>query len=142
MGQKSLPNIFQEPQPVDPWTGTQDAIAMAPSCPQSNVTFMSEDCLTLNVYVPQTESENTGPKSVMVFFHGGAFQSGSGSPYIYGPDEFCDNDVISVFPNYRVGPFGKYIISVPFVAKKHFYYFPISFVTIGIGNSVVSRMFR
>lgn len=62
----------------------------------------SEDCLFLNVYTP---TDPQGPYPVMVWIHGGAFQSGSGNEY--DPTRLVrDNDVIVVTVNYRLGIFG------------------------------------
>ena len=43
---------------------------------------------------------------VMVWIHGGAFVSGSGTFNDYGPQYFMDNGVIVVTVNYRLGPLG------------------------------------
>lgn len=62
----------------------------------------SEDCLFLNVYAPANLEK---PCPVMVWIHGGAFQSGSGNEY--DPTRLVrDNDIIVVTVNYRLGIFG------------------------------------
>ena len=43
---------------------------------------------------------------VMVWIHGGAFESGSGTYGDYGPQYFMDRGVVVVTVNYRLGPFG------------------------------------
>ena len=44
---------------------------------------------------------------VMVWIHGGAFMSGSGTYADYGPQYFMDSGgVVMVTVNYRLGPFG------------------------------------
>lgn len=43
---------------------------------------------------------------VMVFFHGGGFQCGSGIRPFYGPDHLLDHDIIYVGANFRLGPIG------------------------------------
>lgn len=43
---------------------------------------------------------------VMVFFHGGGFQCGSGIRPFYGPDHLLDHDIIYVGANFRLGPLG------------------------------------
>ena len=58
-----------------------------------------EDCLFLNVYVP--EIEYSRPLSVMVWIHGGGYTSGSNTYHDYGPKHFMDKEVIVVTINYR-----------------------------------------
>ena len=58
-----------------------------------------EDCLFLNVYVP--EIEYSRPLSVMVWIHGGGYTSGSNTYHDYGPKHFMDKEVIIVAINYR-----------------------------------------
>jgi len=62
-----------------------------------------EDCLVVNIYTPKV---GHGDYPVMVFFHGGGYFAGSGSPGIYGPEYLMDHGVILVTVNYRLGPFG------------------------------------
>ncbi|XP_055610403.1 venom carboxylesterase-6 isoform X2 [Uranotaenia lowii] len=64
-----------------------------------------EDCLQLNVYVPERPLA-VDPLPVMVFFHGGGFQCGSGTRYFYGPDFLLEEDVIYIGANFRLGPLG------------------------------------
>jgi carboxylesterase type B len=46
-------------------------------------------------------------KAVMVFFHGGGFNTGSGTREFYGPDFLLNEDVVVVTLNYRLGALGK-----------------------------------
>ena len=65
---------------------------------------MSEDCLSLNVFVPS----NIKPSekiAVMVWIHGGGFVTGS-SGFTPGAVLASFNDVIVVSINYRLGVFG------------------------------------
>jgi len=65
---------------------------------------MSEDCLYLNVWTP---SQDIGPKlPVMVWIHGGAFITGSGSDEIYDGTALARHGVIVVTFNYRIGALG------------------------------------
>ncbi|KAJ8303855.1 hypothetical protein KUTeg_017438 [Tegillarca granosa] len=68
---------------------------------------MSEDCLYLNIYVPINTKKIASNMAVMVWIHGGAFTSGSGSASVYGGEEFAKKgNVIYVTINYRLGAFG------------------------------------
>ncbi|XP_075049459.1 cholinesterase-like [Mixophyes fleayi] len=65
---------------------------------------MSEDCLNLNVWVPQLIIK---PAHVMVFIHGGGFISGTSSLPIYDGSVLAATEkVIVVSMNYRVGVLG------------------------------------
>lgn len=65
----------------------------------------SEDCLYLNV-----RTRNFPPAAaaqpVMVWFHGGGHQYGSGSSPIYNTDALVKRGVVLVTVNYRLGVFG------------------------------------
>ena len=50
--------------------------------------------------------DNGQSAPVMVWIHGGAFWSGSGTFSDYGPQYFMDTGVVVVTLNYRLGPFG------------------------------------
>eukprot|EP01121_Diplochlamys_sp_Union-15-3_P005216 TRINITY_DN15549_c0_g1_i1.p1 TRINITY_DN15549_c0_g1~~TRINITY_DN15549_c0_g1_i1.p1 ORF type:complete len:511 (+),score=83.59 TRINITY_DN15549_c0_g1_i1:97-1629(+) len=63
----------------------------------------SEDCLTLNIYAPLTQSEANVP--VLVWFHGGGFVLGSSIPY-EGSHIVNLANVIVVTLNYRLNVFG------------------------------------
>lgn len=66
-----------------------------------------EDCLYLNVYTPPLdEIANEGPIPVMVWFHGGGFQSGLAGDELYGPKYLLDKNVILVSGSYRLGILG------------------------------------
>ncbi|CAK8688944.1 unnamed protein product [Clavelina lepadiformis] len=75
--------------------------------------FESEDCLYLNVYVPNgidLSNPETPPKAdrpVLVWFHGGAFWFGSGLSSIYDGRYLTQAiDAVIVTLNYRYMPFG------------------------------------
>lgn len=67
-------------------------------------TNMSEDCLTLNIITPDSESDKKLP--VMVFFHGGSFLGGGGSTSFYNSAAYAKRDTILVTVNYRLNIFG------------------------------------
>jgi len=102
-------NRFLRPKQIeyntDPTTvNAQDTFkTVCPQPGQVNNTFMSEDCLYLNVYTFQKEE---ALRPVMIFIHGGAFHSGDGTWDSFGPQHFLDKDVIVVTLNYRLGALG------------------------------------
>ncbi|CAG7831425.1 unnamed protein product, partial [Allacma fusca] len=99
------PLRFASPQPIGPWEKVRDGSKFGPRCPEIGVfgnTVGDEDCLYLNVAAPKVETTELLP--VMVFIHGGGFQSGCGS--IYHPHFFMDENVILVTLNYRLGAIG------------------------------------
>lgn len=106
------------PQPARAWAGVRPAIAFGASCPQALTPdgfgpwsreyvvqgAVSEDCLTLNVWVPSRSRHSALP--VMVWIHGGAFMAGSGSVAIYDGEALARQGVVVVTINYRLGPLG------------------------------------
>ncbi|XOV90671.1 MAG: carboxylesterase/lipase family protein [Pseudomonadota bacterium] len=63
-----------------------------------------EDCLVLNVWSPGLKGEK---RPVMVWFHGGGFNYGSGSwPAYDGHNLAKNNDVVVVTVNHRLNAFG------------------------------------
>jgi len=91
---------FRYPEKRDPWApDVFVADKPGPACPQGG-SGRSEDCLHLDIYAPTT----IGPHPVMVWFFGGAFQSGENAIY---PGHFlATRDVVVVVVNYRLGEFG------------------------------------
>lgn len=64
----------------------------------------TENCLHINVYVPQNQSSNS-KLPVLVHIHGGAFMWGHGNSYT-SPLFLMDHNVIFVTFNYRLGVLG------------------------------------
>jgi para-nitrobenzyl esterase len=65
---------------------------------------MNEDCLFLNFWTPH---QGRGPKlPVMVWIHGGAFITGSGSDELYDGAALARQGVVVVTFNYRLGALG------------------------------------
>ncbi|GAA4664387.1 carboxylesterase/lipase family protein [Gordonia humi] len=105
---------WQAPEPVAAWPGVMGCYDYGYAPVQEKLFTArgagrfqprSEDCLTLNVFAP--DSVSTTPRPVMVFNYGGAFILGSTSTPIYdGAYLARDRDVIVVTVNYRVGPLG------------------------------------
>ncbi|CAK9797871.1 Venom carboxylesterase-6 [Anthophora quadrimaculata] len=109
---------FKPPVPIAPWNGTLDATRHGSICPQLVVETQEiqgdENCLTLNVYTPDTNF--TGPlvlKPVLLWIHGGAYKFGHSNNTLYGPDFLVRNDVVVVSFNYRLGPFGFLALDHP-----------------------------
>ena len=107
---------WRPPQPLTPgWQGI-DATQFGNNCPQSKSPFgkpsSSEDCLFLNIYVPQRMD---GPQSwqqggmlpVMVWVYGGRFIAGEGAAYDPTP-LVKQGNVIVVTINYRLGALGLF----------------------------------
>lgn len=97
---------FAKPQPPDPWTEPLDAFTYGPSAPQrGGEANQSEDCLFLNVWTPGPGDGAKRP--VMVYIHGGAYNSGSGSDALYdGVRLAAAGDVVVVTVNHRLNAFG------------------------------------
>ena len=66
---------------------------------------MSEDCLFLNVWTPS--SGDAARRPVLVYIHGGAYASGSGSSPLYDGARLVERgDVVVVTLNHRLNAFG------------------------------------
>ena len=63
-----------------------------------------EDCLNLNIYTPK----NARNCPVIIFFHGGGFNSGSNAEEPFRGFELAKKGLITVFANYRVGVLGYF----------------------------------
>ena len=116
-------NRFLPPQPLASWTGVRDALAFGHYAPQSNrprgekqMQFFnvlgpsnrgdfSEDCLYLNVWTPA--ANRTSKRPVMVWFHGGGFDQGTGGSIGYdGAGLAQHQDVVVVTVNHRLNVLG------------------------------------
>jgi para-nitrobenzyl esterase len=129
-------NRFKPPQPVTPWTGVRDATSYGPTAPQLSPAeaggsqpadaasaarmaefrafigglageepAQGEDCLVLNVWTKALDTSTS--RAVMVWVHGGAFTSGSGSWPLYdGTPLAARGDAVVVTINHRLGILG------------------------------------
>ncbi len=105
------PLRWRPPAPHPGWRGLRRCDEMGPIAlqaykPDDNGVGplpMSEDCLTLNVWTPQTRA---GRLPVMVWIHGGGFVNGSATAALYDGAALAAQGVVVVGVNYRLGRFG------------------------------------
>ncbi|KAG8872849.1 hypothetical protein FRB97_007297 [Tulasnella sp. 331] len=91
---------------------TINATAFGPQCYQSFGSPNSEQCQFLNIFTPYIPQGNTGLKPVLIWIHGGAFTSGSGSdPTADGGNMASRGDIVVVTINYRLSTLG--FLAVP-----------------------------
>lgn len=103
---------WQPPQPVTPWTGVRPALDYGPRAMQGRIfddmvfrdAGPSEDCLYLNLWLPEDQPHEKLP--VMVWIHGGGFVAGASSEPRQDGGNLCKKGVIVVSMNYRMGVFG------------------------------------
>lgn len=107
---------WRPPQPVEPWRDVLDATEFGSKCAQPesilNPAVLEEDCLFLNVWTPTPAPSE--PLPVMLWFHGGANETGSASDetplgiggYMYDGRALSEQGVVVVTTNYRLGPLG------------------------------------
>ena len=116
---------WQPPRPAVAWVGVQDASRPGNACTQraSGLTpffapmakaydakfeqppiTSSEDCLYLDVWVPEWPVKRALP--VMVWLHGGSNRVGSGTQSTYDGASLARRGVLVVTLNYRLGAMG------------------------------------
>jgi para-nitrobenzyl esterase len=109
-------------QPVIPWNGVRDATEYGARCIQTNVyedmvfhdPGPSEDCLYLNLWMPEVHSKT--PLPVMVWIYGGGYHAGATSEPRQDGGNLCKKGVLVVSMNYRLGIFGFF--SHPELARE------------------------
>ncbi|MGF7153859.1 carboxylesterase/lipase family protein [Novosphingobium gossypii] len=103
---------------AEPWDGpVLSATKFGPLCPQRAMAdeAQREDCLYLNVWTP--EADPRARRAVMVYFHGGAYTTGSVTdPLTHGGRLAADGDVVVVTVNHRLNALG-YAWLKPFGAR-------------------------
>jgi para-nitrobenzyl esterase len=106
---------WKPPVPIAKWTGARKATDFGAHCMQGRVfgdmTFRdpggSEDCLSLNVWVPAKPSQPKLP--VMVWIYGGGFVAGTTSEARQDGTHLAQQGVVVVSMNYRLGIFGFFV---------------------------------
>lgn len=105
---------WRPPAAMTRWDGVRAATAFGPACVQPQASTptsvyspaqpmpVSEDCLTLNVWMPK----NAKNAPVFVWIHGGALSAGSSREPMYDGAKLAARGVIVVSINYRLGVFG------------------------------------
>jgi len=111
---------WRAPQPGPDWTGARDATEFGPICPQNLTQYtkdlkQSEDCLSLNVWSPNTVPSAKLP--VMVWIYGGAFVTGGAAVQFYNGTDLAKRGVVIVTLNYRLGELGFF--AHPALASEH-----------------------
>jgi para-nitrobenzyl esterase len=105
---------FRAPEPIRCWPKTLQATSFGSACAQidkQGAISGSEDCLTLNIWVPKGASPHN-KKKVLFFIHGGANVVGSSAETMDGVAIYdgaklaAHTDSVVVTINYRLGPFG------------------------------------
>jgi para-nitrobenzyl esterase len=108
------PRRFLPARPHPGWGGVRPAQAFGPIARQvpspidallgAGPEPQDEDCLYLNVWTPACDDAK---RPVLLWVHGGAFISGSGSLPVYHGERLARRgDVVVVTFNYRLGEFG------------------------------------
>lgn len=120
-GADTAPHRFVAPVAPKPWTGIRDATDFGPRAPQPSFHFqgrtprgfylsqdsgpISEDCLYLNVWTPGLRDKRQRP--VMVYIHGGGYDTGSANNVLYNGVNLCRRgDVVVVTISHRLNLFG------------------------------------
>lgn len=97
---------FQAPIPPPQFRHVVDALSFGPSAPQNGDKYrpQSEDCLFLNVWTPQARRGANLP--VMVYFHGGAYSTGSVVDPLNDGRHLARKGVVAVTVNHRLNALG------------------------------------
>jgi para-nitrobenzyl esterase len=119
---------WKAPQPVATWKGTLDATTYGHHCAQNHVfddmVFQdsaspadagSENCLSLNVYVPASRTADV-TLPVMFWIHGGGYSGGASSEPRHNGDFLPLKGIVLVTINYRLGVFG--FLALPELAPE------------------------
>ena len=100
---------FRPPRAPENWSGIFDASHFGDQAPQVRSRLadpgpMSEDCLRINIWTPRADAKR---RPVMLWFHGGGFEAGSGAADLYdGSNLARRGDVVVATINHRLNVFG------------------------------------
>lgn len=100
---------FRAPRQPLSWDGIFDATHYGDQAPQVRSMLadpgpMSEDCLRINIWTPRVDTRR---RPVMLWFHGGGFEAGSGAAELYdGANLARRGDVVVATINHRLNVFG------------------------------------
>ena len=113
---------FRKPQPVAPWEGVLDGTKLPNTCVQEKYDFfpgfsgeemwnpntpISEDCLYLNIWVPEEILLGSVLSPVLVWIYGGGYMTGTSTLEVYDADILAaESGLIVSSLQYRVGAFG------------------------------------
>ena len=123
---------WEYPETVTEWEGVYNATAYGSCCFQPRSFYneeenlkkvfyynefrkgesysYSEDCLFLNIWVPE-KAEKESRLPVIVYIHGGGYKSGCGHEKPFDDPIWPTKDVVAVTVNYRLGPLGFLCLS-------------------------------
>jgi para-nitrobenzyl esterase len=103
---------FRPPAELPPWEGIKDATTFGPACVQPQAKLanvysgdplpMSEDCLTLNIWMP-AEARRA---PVLFWIYGGALTTGASREALYDGARLAQRGIVVVSINYRLGVLG------------------------------------
>ena len=114
---------FHAPEPTEGWTDVFDASSFGFVCPQLSLPRpngelyvphrywpMDEDCLNLNLWTPGCDDAR---RPVLVWLHGGGYESGSAIEHIAYEGENMSRygDVVTVTVNHRLNIIGYFDLS-------------------------------
>lgn len=124
---------FRAPQEAEPWEGLKSAKEFSRICHQNKIEStglygieyysqpewipeFSEDCLYLNIWLPEDAKAGITNYPVALWIHGGAFLSGYGSELEFDGEAYAKRGVILVTINYRLGVWG--FLNHPWLADE------------------------
>ena len=110
---------WKAPEKPDPWQDIKQCTTFGFSSwqqkdPKIPISETSEDCLTLNIWIPKNNNKDLLP--VMVWIHGGGFYTDSSSNPLYNGENISKQEVVFISINYRLGVLG--FLSHPLLSKE------------------------